>query len=425
MDNEDSPEIHGIPAGEQHAAGATAVSLFNQDATGNDFPVLKAFQQYLEAEQAKARKRMFNLAVFFVIVLVVVVVAFSLIMATVINRDKNDLAAVTQRNQTLSDRLLDIVLRDRTQQQPAQQPLVTVQAPQAVPVQPQDASLKPILEQLNRLQKALDERSASPAATVQPTVPDALQQPLVAPTMTAPAQRPSAEALELQRMRNELKRQQEALRLEQEKLKADKEKARLEQVEQHRRRLYPEYYAREDARRAAEEAAKRAPAPLPQQALPQQQPQQQTPQQPVARPLPQLEPAPVAAPIAPKPQPKPVAAPAPKIVPAPQQPVVAPKVAPKTESVPPEPAKSQLKVVKEKVVEPAPRPETSSVPVQNPTVAAKAPTAPSVPKTPPSSPSVQKEDTEPQVSTINIGAGNGTAIPWLIELPENDNKAAK
>ena len=418
MDNEDSPEIHGIPAGEQHAAGATAVSLFNQDATGNDFPVLKAFQQYLEAEQAKARKRMFNLAVFFVIVLVVVVVAFSLIMATVINRDKNDLAAVTQRNQTLSDRLLDIVLRDRTQQQPAQQPLVTVQAPQAVPVQPQDASLKPILEQLNRLQKALDERSASPAATVQPTVPDALQQPLVAPTMTAPAQRPSAEALELQRMRNELKRQQEALRLEQEKLKADKEKARLEQVEQHRRRLYPEYYAREDARRAAEEAAKRAPAPLPQQALPQQQPQQQTPQQPVARPLPQLEPAP-------KPQPKPVTVPAPKIVPAPQQPVVAPKVAPKTESVPPEPAKSQLKVVKEKVVEPAPRPETSSVPVQNPTVAAKAPTAPSVPKTPPSSPSVQKENTEPQVSTINIGAGNGTAIPWLIELPENDNKAAK
>ena len=54
-------------------------------------------------------------------------------------------------------------------------------------------------------------------------------------------------------MRNELKRQQEEiamerarLKLEQEKLQEDRKKAELERQ---RRRLYPEYYAQEDAKR--------------------------------------------------------------------------------------------------------------------------------------------------------------------------------
>lgn len=74
-----------------------AVSLFGAAGqSANDFPVLKAFQEYIDAEQAKARKRIVGLSVFFVVLLLVVVAAFILVLSTMISR-----------NQALSDRLLD------------------------------------------------------------------------------------------------------------------------------------------------------------------------------------------------------------------------------------------------------------------------------------------------------------------------------
>ena len=79
---------------------ANAVSLFGQSGGVNDFPVLKAFQEYIDAEQAKARKRMLGLSVFFILLLIVVVITFTLVITSVIGR-----------NQQLSDRLLDIALR--------------------------------------------------------------------------------------------------------------------------------------------------------------------------------------------------------------------------------------------------------------------------------------------------------------------------
>ena len=82
----------------------TVLSLIGQNAE-NDFPVLKAFQQYIDAEQAKARKRMLGLSIFFIMLLVAVVVTFTIVMMSVINR-----------NQALSDRLLEIALRERPAQ---------------------------------------------------------------------------------------------------------------------------------------------------------------------------------------------------------------------------------------------------------------------------------------------------------------------
>ena len=103
---------------------ATAVSVFNQDGAEGDFPVLKAFQQYLDAEQARARKRMLNLAVFFIVLLVIVVVAFAVIMMTALNRDQARLSDIAARNQALSDKLLDIALRERPAPQPIAVPAV-------------------------------------------------------------------------------------------------------------------------------------------------------------------------------------------------------------------------------------------------------------------------------------------------------------
>ena len=53
-----------------------AVSVYGQTADAMDeFPVLKAFQQYIDAEQAKARKRLISLGIFFAILTGAVIAA--------------------------------------------------------------------------------------------------------------------------------------------------------------------------------------------------------------------------------------------------------------------------------------------------------------------------------------------------------------
>ena len=65
-----SETIKGEPISENmHSefSDATAVRVYDQANAAGDFPVLKAFQEYLEAEQAKANKRMLALAIFFIV----------------------------------------------------------------------------------------------------------------------------------------------------------------------------------------------------------------------------------------------------------------------------------------------------------------------------------------------------------------------
>ena len=107
------------------------LSIIPSDGATNEFPVLKAFQEYIDAEQAKARKRMLGLSLFFIVLLIVVVVTFVLVLTTVINR-----------NQALSDRLLDYALKEREKP-------TAVQPVQVQPVAPQPSVqdiLKPFLE---------------------------------------------------------------------------------------------------------------------------------------------------------------------------------------------------------------------------------------------------------------------------------------
>ena len=59
-----------------------AVSVYTQDAM-DDFPVLKAFQQYIDAEQAKARKRLLSLGIFFGILTGAIIAVFVVMLLTV------------------------------------------------------------------------------------------------------------------------------------------------------------------------------------------------------------------------------------------------------------------------------------------------------------------------------------------------------
>lgn len=179
------------------------LSIVPSEGNATEFPVLKAFQEYIDAEQAKARKRMLGLSVFFIVLLSVVVVTFVLILTTVLNR-----------NQSLSDRLLDYALKERDRT-PVQAPMPVVQQ-----AQPSADIIKTLVERLEKEQaqmKAAFEKQKREAEA-------------------------KAAAVERERM-EELKRIQ--LELATERAKAKKEADRKAEIERHRRRLYPDYYRME------------------------------------------------------------------------------------------------------------------------------------------------------------------------------------
>lgn len=181
------------------------LSIVPSEGNSNDFPVLKAFQEYIDAEQAKARKRMLGLSVFFIVLLFVVVVTFVLILTTVLNR-----------NQSLSDRLLDYALREREKTPVVQQMPATV----LQQTQPSADVVKTLIE---RLEKEQAEMKASFEKQRKESERAALEKERVREE-------------EFNRIRSELAKERE---------KAKKAADRKEEIEKHRRRLYPDYYRME------------------------------------------------------------------------------------------------------------------------------------------------------------------------------------
>lgn len=83
--------------------GERAVSVYGVGDAMDDFPVLKAFQQYIDAEQAKARKRLLAMGVFFGVFTLAVVAVFVVL-----------LVGASRRNQQLNDRLVDFAMKERS-----------------------------------------------------------------------------------------------------------------------------------------------------------------------------------------------------------------------------------------------------------------------------------------------------------------------
>ena len=92
-------ESDGIPEIEPDIP-ENAVRLYGQSDAMDDFPVLKAFQQYIDAEQAKARKRMLILCVFFGALLPAVIAVFLVLLLN-----------GSARNQSVNDRLFASALQ--------------------------------------------------------------------------------------------------------------------------------------------------------------------------------------------------------------------------------------------------------------------------------------------------------------------------
>ena len=184
-----------------------AVSVYGQTTDAMDeFPVLKAFQQYIDAEQAKARKRLISLGIFFAVLTGAVIAVFVSL-----------LIGIERRNQTLNDRLIEYAMRDRQQAAPAVQP-----APQ------QDNAMMMVLtSKLEELQNKLKEN--------QEKMEKVAEERKAATEASASSPSPTKQDLEIERLKLQLT-------AEKEKVAAEKERRRQAELEEYRRKHYPELY---------------------------------------------------------------------------------------------------------------------------------------------------------------------------------------
>ena len=98
-----------------------AVSIYGQEGL-DDFPVLKAFQQYIDAEQSKARKRMIMLCLFFGFLMTIVIVVFMIMLREADERNQLLLRDATAQNQALNDKLVEFAMKERERQPVVVQP---------------------------------------------------------------------------------------------------------------------------------------------------------------------------------------------------------------------------------------------------------------------------------------------------------------
>lgn len=182
-----------------------AVSLYGQDSASEDFPVLKAFQQYIDAEQAKARKRMLLLCAFFGVLMTIVITVFVFL-----------LFSVSSHNQALNDKLFEFAMKDRT-----------APSGSAVVVQPpaDNSAILKLTEKLNEMQKRLAESQQAVAAAEAKA--DKASKP----------KEPTAEEREIERLKSLLAAEKEQTALE-------RERKHQAEIEAYRRKHYPELYER-------------------------------------------------------------------------------------------------------------------------------------------------------------------------------------
>lgn len=189
-----------------------AVSVIGD--TSEEFPVLKAFQQYIDAEQNKARKRMISLCIFFGCLMTVVVVVFLFL-----------LNSVSQRNQALNDKLFEYLIKDRDHQA-------------AVVVQPpaDNSAVFGLTTKLDEIQRKLAQAEAAEIAQREAAKK--------AETEARAAEAASREALEKARIKEalEVERLKKELAAERAKAAEERERKREAELEEYRRKHYPEYY---------------------------------------------------------------------------------------------------------------------------------------------------------------------------------------
>lgn len=227
MDNH--TERHAEMPGFDSEIPENAVRLYGESDAMDNFPVLKAFQQYIDAEQAKARKRMLLLGVFFGALMIVVISVFVVLLLN-----------VSAKNQALNDRMFEFAMKERDRQ-PAGAPVV-VQPPQ------DNSAILALTSKIEAMQKELIESQKAEKAAADEA--ERIRQEAAKP------KGPTPQELEINRLKA-------LLAAEQEKHSAERERQRQAELEAYRRKHYPELY--EEKKPAKSSVQKRRPRPEPEE----------------------------------------------------------------------------------------------------------------------------------------------------------------
>lgn len=218
-----------------------AMSIYGPTDAMDDFPVLKAFQQYIDAEQSKAQKRMTTLCIFFAVILASVIGVFVVILMN-----------VNQRNNSLNDQLFQLMLKERDRTS-----AVVVQ-PAATPQN--DAAVKMMSETMAMLQKQMQdqqkqmaeqqlkfiEHQSKAAEAVMSAIAKQRADSNSSASATQVPHPPSPEQIAIERKnkqdREKIEKATALLKAEREKLKQEKANLKEQRIELQRRRLYPDLY---------------------------------------------------------------------------------------------------------------------------------------------------------------------------------------
>lgn len=250
-----------IPEVEPEIPSRGAVSVYGQDAM-DDFPVLKAFQQYIDAEQVKAQKRMTTLCIFFAIILAAVIGVFVLILMN-----------VSQRNNALNDQIFQMMLKDRDRSTAP----VVVQS--SVPSSQNDAAMKLMSDNMTMLQKMMQDQQKQMAdqqlkfieqqSKATEAAMNAAASRMVAAVTPPPSAEPAAPSPEQLALEQKNKAEKEKiekslalLKAEREKMAKERESLKQQQIELQRRRLYPDLYDANGNLIVKKPEPKKAPAPV-------------------------------------------------------------------------------------------------------------------------------------------------------------------
>ena len=165
------PSSADAPADEENLF-AVALAKNNNES----FPVLNAFQRFLDQERERARRRVVTMAVCFTGAMVVMLLVFGILFATFFSR-------MMVRNERQQDRLLDLVVAGlpgaaRTEPAPA---APTAPAVAAAP-EPKEA---PSAVTRDELLEILRQMNAAPAAPAPAAAPESPPAPAAAPTAPA------------------------------------------------------------------------------------------------------------------------------------------------------------------------------------------------------------------------------------------------
>ena len=170
--NEDTP-----PTADEAASGAAPTDPENlfavalSKSSNDSFPVLNAFQTFLDQERERARRRVVTMAVCFTGAMIVLLLVFGILFATFFSR-------MMVRNDRQQDRLLDLVARGI--------PEAVHEAGYAAPAG--DAvSRREILEMLQQMQLSAPREPAAPAPSAPQPLPAGLSPVPAAAPQAAPA----------------------------------------------------------------------------------------------------------------------------------------------------------------------------------------------------------------------------------------------